>query len=86
MYENLNKILKISDYNKLLEELKMDAKQRSAIIYPKQLFGRSLYKENFSGILPFLDSTLRFFMIKNLGKGILTDESKNFISQSKFNK
>ena len=79
--DDIETYFNIPDYKHLTSKLNIDAKQTSVIIYPEKLFGKPLYKENFSGVLPFLHSLARSFMCIKLGKGILTDECKQYLQK-----
>ncbi|MCC6252329.1 MAG: hypothetical protein IT238_07710 [Bacteroidia bacterium] len=80
--DNFNKRFNTQLYSEKLNELDpYDSKGKSIIIYPSTLFGKPLYKENFSGVLPFLHSMARSVMLIKLGKGILTDECKEYLKK-----
>lgn len=78
--DSFNVLFNTQLYSEKLNKLDpYDGKGKSIVIYPNKLFGKPLYKENFSGVLPFLHSVARSFMLIKLGKGILTDECKEYL-------
>lgn len=85
-FSKLDNLLQIKDYRHLLSDFHFDSKQTSFVVYPEKLFGKPLYEENFSGIIPFFHSIFRSTLIKKLGTGILTDECSRYLMNPNLSK